>query len=183
MNFLRFNAAVEPALAAYADAINAAAVASGVPAYFIAAEIMRESGGQNILQIGVAPGPGCGVGPCQITYAVQWDDIANPTFVGASGTVYHLMDPAQNIMCAAVEFMKPLIAQMEALRDRLPANFGTICRGQILFAVAGGYNAGYQEVHDAVVNCTPVDDGTTNGYATDVFRRYLNYCTAAAKLC
>ena len=48
----------------------------------LAAIVCRETGGQNILQIGMAPGPGCGVGLTQITSGVDWSVASAPTYPG-----------------------------------------------------------------------------------------------------
>src|SRR5580692_9393946 len=58
----------------------------------LAAIVAQESGGANILQRGMAPGPGCGVGLGQITSGVDWSDPIHPKFQG-----YDLFDPLQNL--------------------------------------------------------------------------------------
>ena len=86
------------------NSINNQARAAGVPPCALAAIVMRESGGKNIMQVGVPPGPGCGVGLTQITYGVDWSSPANPTYA-LNGVTYSLMDPSSNLYVAAKGFL------------------------------------------------------------------------------
>ena len=182
MNFVPFLASADQEVGKYADQINEACAGTVVPPCFLAAIVKRETGGLNILQIGVTPGPGCGVGLCQITYDVNWDDPSRPTFSGANGREYVLQSVPDNLACAVVEFLTPLVGQMEGLRSASPTLYGQCAAGQILCGVAAGYNAGYTAVANAVANAQQVDTVTENGnYASDVFRHYLNFAVASVK--
>jgi hypothetical protein len=89
-----FNVPWRPALQAYAAQYLAAAKATDlVQPCMLAAIVARETGGQNILQIGMPPGPGCGVGLTQITSGVDWT----------------LLDPQTNLRVCAHEFVEPLL--------------------------------------------------------------------------
>jgi hypothetical protein len=182
VNFVTFSASADAEVGPLADQINEACRGTVIPPCFLAAIVKRETGGRNILQIGVPPGPGCGVGVCQITYAVRWDDTSRPTFSGASGREYDLQSVPDNLACAVVEFLTPLAGQMESLRSVSPTLYGQCAAGQILCGVAAGYNAGYAPVASAVANAQQVDSVTTGGnYASAVFQSYLDFCVASAK--
>src|ERR1700743_3302095 len=68
----------------------------------LAAIVARESSGQNILQRGVAPGPGCGVGLCQITSDVDWTNISAPYYPGYG----NLLDALTNLEVGAHVFLE-----------------------------------------------------------------------------
>lgn len=182
MDYVAFSATADPEVGPLADQINEACSGTSIPPCFLAAIVKRESGGRNILEEGAVPGPGCGVGPCQITYDVNWADISRPTFKGESGRKYLLQSVPDNLACAVVEFLTPLVGQMEELRASAPSLYGQCAAGQILKGVAAGYNAGEPAVKAAVLSGQQVDTVTEHGnYASDVFQSYLNFCLLSAK--
>ena len=167
MNFASFNAPQHPALMAYQHDINGEAEIAKIPPCLLAAIVWRESSGQNILQEGMPPGPNCGVGLTQITAGVDWSNLAQPTFQG-----YRLLDPADNLYVAAAFFLAPLISQAARAQRDTPAPFTLSCKGQIIYAVAAGYNAGWGKVSLAMAQGVDCDTFTTNRYATDVLSKY-----------
>jgi len=167
MDFVAFKSSANPAVGALAPPINAAAQAAQIPPCLLAAIVARETGGRNILQIGVAPGPGCGCGLCQITAGVSWASITNPTYEG-----YPLLVPSENLHVAAVFFLAPLLVSAQRAQTERPGEFAASCRGQVVFAVAAGYNAGWGKVQLAMLEGVDADTQTTNGYAADVLSRY-----------
>ena len=167
MNFASFNAPQHPALMAYQHDINGESEISKIPPCLLAAIVWRESGGQNILQEGMPPGPGCGVGLTQITAGVDWSNPAQPRFQG-----YRLLDPADNLYVAAAFFLAPLISQATRAQRDYAASFALSCKNQIIYAVAAGYNAGWGKVAQAMAQGVDCDTLTTNRYATDVLAKY-----------
>ncbi len=167
MNFVGFNAPNHPALMAYQHDINGEAEVAKIPPCLLAAIVWRESGGQNILQEGMSPGPGCGVGLTQITAGVDWSLPQNPSFQG-----YDLLHPADNLYVAAAFFLAPLISQAERAQRDTPAPFAVACKGQIVYAVAAGYNAGWGAVQTAMFRGVDADEYTSNNYAKDVLGKY-----------
>jgi hypothetical protein len=182
MNFTAFLATADPEVGPLADAINAACKGSTVEPCFLAAIIKRESNGRNILQEGVPPGPGCGVGPTQITYDVDWKYVSNPTFKGIRfNKTYRLMKITDNLECAVKEFLEPLVDNMTKLRKSNPLAYQDYAEGQILIGVAAAYNAGYNAVADAILSGEHVDEVTENSnYATDVYDHCLQFLIASA---
>lgn len=170
MDFVAFKSPSHPALNALAAKINAEAMIAKIAPCLLAAIVARETGGQNILQEGMAPGPGCGVGLCQITAGVDWSSITQPTFHG-----YDLLDESDNLYVAAAWFLSPLVTSAERVQEASPAAFQRSCRGQVVYAVAAGYNAGWGEVQNALLLGTDADGGTTNGYAVDVLAKYAAF--------
>ena len=167
MNFVSFNAPDHPALMVFQHDINGEAEIAKIPPCLLAAIVWRESGGQNILQEGMAPGPGCGVGLTQITAGVDWTNPSRPTFQG-----YPLLDPADNLYVAAAFFLAPLISQAARAQRDYAASFALACKNQIIYAVAAGYNAGWGKVSLAMAQGVDCDTFTTNRYATDVLSKY-----------
>lgn len=167
MDSVHFNAPSHPALMAYQHDINGEAEVAKIPPCLLAAIVWRESGGQNILQEGMSPGPGCGVGLTQITASVDWSNPSKPVFQG-----YDLLNAADNLYVAAAFFLAPLITQATRAQRDQPDAFAAACKGQIIYAVAAGYNAGWGAVTDAMFRLTDVDANTTNGYATDTLAKY-----------
>ncbi len=104
MDFVKLNDPSHPELMKYQNDIQYAADQASIPACLLAAIVWRESGGQNIYQIGVPHGPGCGVGLTQITAGVDWSNPDDPTFQG-----YHLMTPSDNLYVSANFFLKGLV--------------------------------------------------------------------------
>ena len=179
MNYIGFNAPDHPALMAYQHEINGEAEIAKIPPCLLAAIVWRESGGQNILQEGMPPGTGCGVGLTQITEGVDWMDLAAPTFQG-----YPLLNPADNLYVAAAFFLAPLISQAARAQRDQPEAFTVACRGQLIYAAAAGYNAGWGKVQLAMSQGVDCDGFTTNNYAKDVLGKYallVDESTAASK--
>lgn len=174
MDFTAFSSPSHPAVNAYAKAINAAAIDANVPPCALAAIVLVESGGQNILQKGMPPGPGCGVGLCQITSGVNWQDKANPLYY-AGNQSYQLLDPESNLFVAARFFLAPAIRECIHLRYLHPTAFNTWSPEVIYFTFAA-YNAGFGEVEDSVLHQHDPDAWTTNEYAhraLDAYHAFL----------
>lgn len=170
MNFVRFNDPSAPSLNRLAREINGEAEIAKIPPCLLAAIVNRETGGRNVLQDGMSPGPGCGVGLCQITAGVDWKD-SHPRFAG-----YDLLNESDNLYVAAAYFLAPLIASASRIQRDNPQGFERSCRGQVIYAAAAGYNGGFGMVLDAVAGGYDCDAHTTNGYAADVFSHYLAFC-------
>jgi hypothetical protein len=170
MDFVRFKSPSHPALNALAPQINAEAEIAKIAPCLLAAIVARETGGRNILQEGMPPGPGCGVGLCQITAGVSWTSITRPTFQG-----YDLLNESDNLYVAAAYFLSPLASSAARAQAANPAAFATSCRGQIVYAVAAGFNAGWGEVQSALARGADADGGTTNGYAADILSKYTAF--------
>lgn len=168
MNFIRFNAPSHPELMQFQEAINAEAIIAGVPPCALAAIVWRETGGQNILQIGVTPGPGCGVGLTQITAGVDWSNITAPTLHG-----YNLMNPADNLYVAAAYYLAPAIAAAARLRRDNRNEFNRFGDGQQLYYAFAAYNAGSGAVQRALANGEDPNTKTTDSYASDTYAKYL----------
>jgi Transglycosylase SLT domain len=167
MDFVKFNDPAHPELMKYQNDILYASAQANIPSCLLAAIVLRESGGQNILQHGVPPGPGCGVGLTQITAGVDWANMGDPTYQG-----YHMLKPADNLYVAANFFLRGLVKSAESAKANDPAAFEKSCRGQLVFAVACGYNAGWGAVESAMSQGVDADTKTTNGYGADVLAKY-----------
>ena len=156
-----FNVPWRPALMRYSQAFSKAALATRlVEPCMLAAIVARESGGQNILQIGVPPGAGCGVGLCQITSGVNWGVITAPAYPGYGP----LLDPDINLLVAAKEFLEPLLVEF-------PDNH---------LAAFAAYNAGPGSVDKALAEGLSPDTWTTNhDYGSDVFSSWINFTAAS----
>jgi hypothetical protein len=174
MDFVQFNDPSQPALMAHRNDIQYAADQAGIPSCLLAAIVWRESGGQNVYQEGVPRGPGCGVGLAQITAGVDWSNPDDPTYQG-----YHLMTPADNLYVAANFFLKGLVQSASNAQAHDPLAFSNACRGQIVFAVACGYNAGWGAVQSALQQGVDADTRTTNGYGADVLAKYIALVNAS----
>jgi hypothetical protein len=139
---------------------NAAQGTQHVDACMLAAIVARESGGQNILQTGMAPGPGCGVGLCQITAGVDWSNGAAPAYPGFGS----LLDPDVNLRVAAHAFLDPLLSMF-------PSNH---------IAAFAAYNAGPGNVQAELKKGLAPDAWTTgHDYGTDVFTSWINFAAAS----
>ena len=155
-----FNVPSKPALQRYRAQFTQAAKATKlVDACMLAAIVERESGGRNILQENMPPGPGCGVGLCQVTYAVDWSDLAHPTYPGYG----KLLDPLTNLRVAASAFLEPAL---RAFPGNLPAAFAA-------------YNLGISGVQSEIAEGLNVDARTTDGYSAAVYRNYVNFAAAS----
>ena len=172
MDFVRFSAPSHPALMAYQHDINGEAEIAKIPPCLLAAIVWRETGGRNILQIGMDPGPGCGVGLTQITSDVDWSVPGKPTYEG-----YALLVPADNLYVAAAFFLAPDLAAAARLQRDDPAGFAAACRGQQIYAAAGAFNGGEGALRTAVAQGVDFDAFTTNDYASDVLAKYLALVT------
>ncbi|HEY2476086.1 MAG TPA: transglycosylase SLT domain-containing protein [Candidatus Cybelea sp.] len=168
MDFVKFNDPQHPQLMQHQSDILYASGQANIPSCLLAAIVWRESGGQNVLQKGVKPGPGCGVGLSQITSGVDWADINDPKFQG-----YQLLQPADNLYVAANYFLKGLVQSAENAEDNNLTAFRRCCRGQIIFAAACGYNAGWGAVSAAMNQGVDADTMTTNDYGADVLAKYI----------
>lgn len=167
-------------LSLYERDINAASLQASVPACLLAAVVMRESGGRNILQVGMPAGPGCGVGLCQITYGVDWSDIKNPQLNG-----YALLLPRNNLLVAATFFLAPAISECRTLQETKPTIYDVVARGQIVYGAAAVYNGGWGAMQKAIDNGLDVSNYVTGGddgpYCVDVFAKYLAFCEQSHK--
>jgi hypothetical protein len=174
MDFVRFSDPSQPAINALANDINAQAEAAKVPACALAAIVDNESGGQNILQVGFSPGPGAGVGVCQITYGVNWTDLDHPTYQGLD-----LWNPADNLKCAATYFLQPVIRNAMALQASDPTGFQVWGNGQVLWYAFASYNAGWGAVMAAYRGGRNPDSITTDSYATRAFAAFVDFTGAS----
>lgn len=174
VDFVKFNVPAHPELMQYQNDIIYASGQANIPSCLLAAIVWRESGGQNIYQIGVPKGPGCGVGLTQITAGVDWTNTNDPTYQG-----YHLMTPSDNLFVAANYFLKGLVQSAQNAETNNLAAFQKSCRGQIVFAVACGYNAGWGAVSAAMNQGVDADTKTTNGYGADVLSKYIELVNAS----
>lgn len=150
-----------PALMQYAAAYSdAAQKASLVQPCMLAAIVARETGGQNILQIGMPPGPGCGVGLTQITSNVDWTSPASPAYPGYGP----LLDVATNLRVCAIEFLDPLLRMF-------PDNH---------VAAFAAYNAGPGAIAAALARGQSPDALTTgHDYGVAVFESWINFTAAS----
>ena len=77
-----------------------------------------------------------------------------------------------NLYVAAAFFLAPLMSQAARAQRDTPSAFETACRGQIIYAVACGYNAGWGKVRQAMAEGVDCDGFTSNNYAKDVLGKY-----------
>ncbi len=147
-----------PDITAMADDINWAASTFGqklVTPCMLAAIIERETNFRNILQAGVPPGPGCGVGPCQITAGVDWSDIEHPTFGGLD-----LLVPRVNMTVAVKFFLVPVLQEFPDAHQ----------------AAFDAYNLGVGGVRAELAAGISPDARTTNGnYGGSVMQGWVQY--------
>jgi len=142
----------------YSDAVVGCTLADPC---MLAAIVNRESGGQNILQEGMAPGLNCGVGVCQITAGVSWTEIASPSYPGIPGS---LLDPKTNLYVAAHYFLEPAL-------ERFPDNH---------VAAFAAYNLGSSGVSTELAEGLSPDSWTTgNNYGASVFQDWINFVAAS----
>lgn len=170
MDLIEFDCPSDPAIQQWRAYINAACAGTAVPPCLLAAIVKRETNGQNIFQIGMARGEGCGVGLAQITYGVNWANVDHPTLAGLDLTVAE-----NNLRVAVSEFLKGLVADAVLAQRNSPLAFTASCEGQVAYAVACGYNAGWGAVETAMQQGVDADFKTTNQYAHEVYPRYLAY--------
>ena len=125
----------------------------------LAAIVDRESGGANVLQRGMIPGPGTGAGIAQITFGVQWSG-PFPSYPGYG----NLMDPLTNLRVAAHEFLEPALKKFP--NDHVAA-----------FAA---YNLGIQGVGAELLRGLSPDAWTTaQDYGSSVFHDWINFSAAS----
>jgi len=166
-----------PAVAQWAEIINSQAATAGDTAFppcALGAVISRESRGENVLQAGKKPGPGCGVGLTQITSGVDWSDLSDPKY-----RTYRLLDTTSNILVAVRFFLIPALNRCLDLRNEYKAVMETISP-QILYFVFAAYNAGFGTVRRSVMASEDPDRHTTHLYAANTLKRYQR-CLAYTK--
>lgn len=126
----------------------------------LAAIVAQESGGRNILQSGIPPGPGCGVGICQITSGVDWTNVLEPSYPEYG----LLLDTAINLRVCAEVFLQPLVAMFSTSH----------------LAAFAAYNAGPGTVAEEILRGESPDTWTTEGdYGASVFTAWINFNAAS----
>jgi hypothetical protein len=111
-------------------------------------------------QIGMARGPGCGVGDFQITSGVDWSDPNQPRYPGWGD----LMDRQCATDIAAVAFLQPLLVQFPGSH----------------LAVFAAYNLGGGGVAQELAQGLTPDAWTTDhDYALDVFTDWINFAAVS----
>lgn len=152
-----FDVPWHPALMRYAGQYrNAADRTARVTPCMLAAIVNRETGGQNIVQIGAPRGPGSGVGLTQITSGVDWSNLDDPIYPGYGS----LLDPQINLDVCAIEFLEPLLVEFDG-------------NHQAAFAA---YNAGAGAVSQALALGLSPDAYTTgHDYGRSVFRDWIDF--------
>jgi len=158
-----FKPAWRPAIVAMQPAIAWAVNTYGqrlVTQSMLSAIISRESNFQNIFQAGVPRGPGCGVGPCQITAGVDWTDVDHPTLAPYGD----LTVVRNNLWAAVAGFLVPaLVAFPGSHRDAFDS-----------------YNLGVGGVEQELSAGEDPDALTTGGnYGTAVFDAWITYAAIA----
>ena len=154
-----FHVPWRPALMALVSAFNVASETRLVTPCIMAAVADRETNGQNIFQLGVPRGPGCGVGPWQITSGVDWTDLAHPTFPNYGD----LTDVMVTARVAAHEFL-------EGVLEQFPSSH---------VAAFAAYNLGGGAVAREIAAGISPDAWTTDhDYGLDVFTRFVNFTAA-----
>ena len=174
MDTVRFQDKSQPGVNALADNINTEAALANVPPCALAAIVDVETGGRNILQEGIPPGPDCGVGVCQITAGVDWSNPSHPTYEGID-----LWNVADNLHVAAAFFLAPAITAATRLKAQNPSAFAQWGDGQILWYAFAAYNEGVGAVTKALAEGRNPDSGTTDGYATRAMAAYLDFVQAS----
>jgi Transglycosylase SLT domain len=167
----------------WAVSINTQARAASIPPCLLAAIVQRESGGENILEVGVPPGPGCGAGLCQITSGpISWAVLTNPQYK-FQGQYWDLLDPSSNLFIAARAFLKPALVNCATLVALCPQTTSKFGNGQLAFYVACSYNAGFSTVTNAVYAGQNPDFVTTfeqgSYYGSAVLATYEQYVTGS----
>ena len=176
MDFVAYADTSIPAIYALRSPINAEAQIAKVPPCALAAIVDNESEGRNVLQEGMQPGPGAGVGLCQITAGVDWSDLAHPKFHG-----YDLWNEADNLYVAAAYFLAPAIQSALRLQRDDPTGFARFGDGQVLFYAFAGYNEGFGAVLARYKAGENPDGETTNGYATRALSAYNDFVSGSHK--
>ncbi|HEY1682161.1 MAG TPA: hypothetical protein VGF98_11030 [Candidatus Tumulicola sp.] len=176
MDFVPFDDSTHPDLMRYQNDIQYAAAQAKIPSCFLATIVWRETGGQNIFQTGKSRGPGCGVGLAQITSDVIWDNSEDPTY-----GKYRLMVPSDNLYVAANYFIVSDLRNAQLAQINDSKAFNQSCRGQLAFAAACAYNAGWHAVELALTGGTDADITTTHGYGADVLSKYIELCNNSHK--
>ena len=173
MDFIKFAAPDHPGIDSLRGFINNEAIIGKVPPCALAAIVMRESGGRNVFQEGVPPGPGCGVGLTQITAGVVWTNPDDPRYQG-----YRLLDEQQNLYVAAAYFLAPAIKDALVLREQYADTMATFS-GEILYFAFAAYNAGPRAVETAIKNGVDPDTRTTDHYAAGTLDWYHQFLTSS----
>ena len=175
MDFVAFTAPNRPALDRWKVSINNQAHAANVPPCALAAIVMRETGGRNVLQDGMPVGPGCGVGLCQITANVNWSDKNGPTY---GTTNFNMLDPSSNLYVAAEFFLAPAIKECLLLREKFGQQMNAI-NSEILYFAFAAYNAGFGAVQSAIWAGHDPDSFTTDHYAQGTLDFYHEFVSTA----
>jgi hypothetical protein len=162
----------------WAALINARAHEAKIAPCLLAAIVEQESAGENVLEEGVKPGPGCGCGVTQVTSNVDWSDIANPAYL-FEGKQWELLDPSANLHVAAKAFLAPALRNCKTLIALCPATTKKFGGGQLVFYIACSFNAGFGAVSRAVYRGTDPDLETTNHYGAAVLATYEAYVAAS----
>jgi hypothetical protein len=163
-----------------APLLNAQAKAASIPPCLLAAIVQRESGGRNIIEEGVPPGPGAGAGVAQITANVLWLTLDKPQYK-FQGQYWDLLDPSSNLFIAARAFLKPALINCATLVALCPQTTSKFGNGQLAFFVACSFNAGFSTVTNAVYAGQNPDFVTTfeqgSYYGSAVLATYEQYVT------
>ena len=176
MDLVKFKSAKYPNINQWAAEINYACEGTTVPPCLLAAIVQRESKGRNILQEGMPPGADCGVGLCQITSGVDWSSLTHPTY-----DQLDLLTPSSNLHVAVNNFLEGLIKSATEAQAASPVSFEAACRGQIVFAAACGYNAGWGNVQRALIasadadSFIPTTSGAEGPYGANVLELYTGF--------
>lgn len=175
MDFVAFSDPNTPGVDQWKRSINNQANASKIPPCALAAIVMRESGGRNVLQAGMPPGVGCGVGLTQVTSNVNWSNPNAPTY---NGTSYNLLDPSSNLWIAAEYFLRPAIQECLLLREHHGDVMNAI-NPNILYFVFAAYNMGFGGMENEVLKGRDPDKATTNFYAAGTLGFYNDFIAAS----
>jgi soluble lytic murein transglycosylase-like protein len=166
MDFVPYRACGNRATDPWADHINAAAQAAGVPPCALAAIVERESNGNPNAKSGDG-----GWGLCQITSGVDANGVYTPTG-------QHMLDPALNLEVAAKCFLASGIKDCLLLRERHGDVMNRFSDELLYFAFIT-YNAGFGTVQGAILNGDDPDRFSTNRYGAGTLALYHNDVAAS----
>jgi hypothetical protein len=152
--------AMQPAIEYAVDAAGAPLVTQSM----LAAIIDRETGFRNIFQEGVPRGPGCGVGPCQITSGVDWTDLDHPTY---NGTGLDLTVVRNNLLVCCRNFLVPVLREFGGSHQE----------------AFDAYNLGGGNVENEIAQGKSPDTWTTGGnYGRSVMQNWITYAGMALNM-
>lgn len=155
--------------AAYSQAVSGT---SDIDECMLAAFTSRESGGQNILQIGLEPGPGTGVGLLQIIDKVDWKNTSNPIYPGYGP----LLDPTINLTVGAHEYIQPALSMLQ--KFTLPTS--PYAESLRYIAAFDSFNMGPDHIESTLSSgIDPTLYTTGHDYGTTVFHDWLD-CNASS---